>query len=482
MIYFIYPIALATTIQSDFSCNNIDATTTFYSYLKEPSLQASGYTRGLKEGTFNYFENGKVDLSHSMTYYDGKIDADHPPGSDTNSTLQSKLNVDFRGESGISEYYAKGFFPNNRAISAFKKIWSIDYSNSDWMLGGIYKSQRINVEASAKMGPNMSGGDYRFLYHARVENGYLEVKDAAGWSNKTGARRIDWEQEAAMRGKLLDVTNNLEVNSLYRPSAGLYEDWLPCACNGTIPPIEGLDTAWPSPGVYATLLPNMLRPGSCTPYVCTGCQNGLSAKSNIGLSAGSNISPSARSNIGPSTGCQSCNPIGCPSFPAIYTYPDYYGESVSGGLTQEEQNLLKTGERVTAFGDFGLPDIITNNTRYAMSVKNTGDVRLDDVHFDVTIPQGFYITYMDKSQTQILSDGVYYWRIGPLAPLESWDLNLDITPPANSTTKWDTPTDKKTTLSLVQFKAFGTYNGKEFYTPSTNATPNDDWGKPRYSY
>jgi uncharacterized repeat protein (TIGR01451 family) len=138
------------------------------------------------------------------------------------------------------------------------------------------------------------------------------------------------------------------------------------------------------------------------------------------------------------------------------------------------------GERIAAFGDFGLPDSGTNITRYSMSVKNAGDVPLDDVHFDVTIPSGFSIVYMDKSQSQIKS-GTHYWRIGPLAPLESWDLNLDITPP-NNVSNWDSDTTQKATLSKVTFKGFGTYNGKEFYTDPTNATPNDGWGKSRYSY
>jgi hypothetical protein len=484
MIYFVYPIALGATVKSEFSCSNREATTTFYSYLKEPSLQESGYTRGLKAGTFNYFKNGNVDLSHTTVYYDGRIDADHPPGSDTNSTLRSNLNVNFIGESGISEYYAKGFYPNNRAISAFKKIWSIDYSNKDWMLGGIYKSQSINVEASAKLGPNMTGGDFSFLYHANVGNGYLELKDATGWTNKTGSRRIDWEQEAAMKGAVLDVTNNLEVNSLYYASAGLNTDWLPCCSNGTVPAIEGLDTPWPSPGVKATLLPNMKRPGcTCTPYRCDGCKNDQSSKGTsatptaskiVKSTASTSVTPTASTSV-KSTGstCDEscCSEDGCPSFPCIYTYPDESGSSASG-LSDAELNLLRIGERIMVVGEFGKPGL-KNVTSYAMMVKNTGDVPIGMVNFDVKVPEGFNITSTHPSMTGTLEDGTPYWRIGPLAPLDSWDLALEITPP-ETLEKWGEE-DQKAILSTVSLKAFGTYNNGNPFSVEGNLTPNADW-------
>jgi hypothetical protein len=258
------PPAPAPEMHSEFSCNNKDATTTYYSYLKEPKLQESGYARGMKTGSFNYFKNGDVVLKDEMFYYDGLVDPRHPAGTDRNSTVDHYLDVDFIGENGISEYYAKGFFPSNRAISAFKKIWYIDDINKNWQLGGIYNSNRINVEAKAEMGANRSDS-FVFKYHARVNNGILEAKDATGWTNKTGARRLDWEQEALMKGKVLDVTNNLRLAKGKVPYAQPIEEWMPCIFCSLVPPIEPIENEWPSKNVKTLLNDEPCESGDCRP-------------------------------------------------------------------------------------------------------------------------------------------------------------------------------------------------------------------------
>lgn len=243
--------APASSLRSEFICNNKDAITTYYTYLKEPKLQDSGYTRGMKTGSFNYFYNGDVALRDTMEYYDGLVDAKHPSGGDHNSTIDHRLDVDFVGEKGISTYYSQGFFPNNRAVSAGKKIYYIDYSNKSWNLGGIYKSDKISVRGYTKMGANLPNA-FAFWYNGQVENGVMEVSDATGWSNKTGARRIDWEQDALMKGSFLNVTNNLIVER------GLYltkspEDWLPCCFDSLRPPVEPKGGVWPSSSVKSVL-------------------------------------------------------------------------------------------------------------------------------------------------------------------------------------------------------------------------------------
>jgi hypothetical protein len=274
------PPVPATEMHSEFSCSNKDATTTYYSYLRESKLQDSGYSRGMKTGSFNYFKSGDVVLKDDLRYYDGLVDPRHPVGTDRNSTLDHSLDVDFVGENGISEYYAKGFFPSNRAVSAFKKIWYIDESNKNWKLGGIYNSNRINVEAKATMGANRPNS-FDFKYHARVNNGILEAKDATGWTNKTGARRLDWEQEALMKGKVLDVTNNL-VLAKGRVSGAQPDDWMPCLFCSLVPPIEPTDSEWPSSNVKTLLIDGQTcRSGNCGPKSpCEEEENAMQNKSN----------------------------------------------------------------------------------------------------------------------------------------------------------------------------------------------------------
>jgi hypothetical protein len=96
-----------------------------------------------------------------------------------------------------------------------------------------YPSNNITVTGRAHMGPISVTGkpDYYFDYTAKVDNGFLETWDASGWTNKTGARRVDWEKTSQMMGEKIDVTNHLEVKSLFAPGAGGGEDWLPCCGN-----------------------------------------------------------------------------------------------------------------------------------------------------------------------------------------------------------------------------------------------------------
>jgi hypothetical protein len=223
-----------------------DGETTFYSYLKQSDLKESGYTRGLETGSLNYFK-GKATIDDAQTYYDGRIDAKHPanltwnyPDYLHNSTVNHRLTVDYRGKKGLSLFYAKGFYRSNRAVTASKKIW---FGNATY-----YPTRSINLDGNAEMD---MGGKYLMDYNIiKATDAYFVFNDASGLSNKTGSRRIDWEQEGLIKGDISDTQNYLLVNDEFIARAGIRDDWLPCFCfTGLVHPIEpiyGNDSAWPS--------------------------------------------------------------------------------------------------------------------------------------------------------------------------------------------------------------------------------------------
>lgn len=244
--------AYASTVMSELTCKSDNSgTMTHYSYLKEPALERSGYTLGYKTGSFSYLENGTIDFSDKITYYDGQYDSDHDDiDDDRNVTVEHHQYVNFSGVKGISEFYAKGFYPNNRALSAWKKIRYDDIgSYTLYRDNRSYLSNKIVVTADATMGPLPNAdGEYYFKWDAKVTNGVVEVKDATGWTNETGGRRIDWEQDALLMGNV-SVTNILQSRGLLFPAAGGEEDWLPCCFSGTKPQVVSIDSDdnyWPT--------------------------------------------------------------------------------------------------------------------------------------------------------------------------------------------------------------------------------------------
>ena len=100
-------------------------------------------------------------------------------------------------------------------------------------------SNVISVDASAQM-ETTDIMNYRFLYNAKIEDGVFQAKDSTGWTNRTGARKYDWEYESLTSGKTLDVTNNLMESERRPPAAGEFGEWLPCWCSGTMPAIDNL--------------------------------------------------------------------------------------------------------------------------------------------------------------------------------------------------------------------------------------------------
>lgn len=340
---------LSSTIESRFSCDNINSTTTYHTYLRESKLVESGYTTGFKTGSFNYFKGPKAVINDRQIYYDGAVDGDHPvTADDHNASVSHILTVDFIGEkgnaTGISEFFAKGYYTDNRAVSAWKKIWD---ANKD------YPSNNITVRAAATM--NMKG-IYDLKYNAKAENAYAIYTDKVGYSNKTGARRIEWEQSGLMTGEKVQFINDLKASSAYKPRAP-GADWLPCTCfSGTIPaiePIEGKDSEWPSREALAMLEPAQRLPtAACTPYGCKKCPDG-------------------------SDNCTVCSLPNCNNFPGVYGY----GSGISSsGVNMDLPKLPQV--LVESYYVENEEDV----TEYAISVRNLGTSELTEViaYVDIT--------------------------------------------------------------------------------------------------
>ena len=265
----------ATTINSHFHCENTDSDgeTTYYSYLKQSDLKESGFARGLETGSLNYFK-GEATVDDVQVYYDGKIDAKHPANLTNaskdylhNSTVDHTLKVDYQGTHGLSLFYSKGFYNTNRAISASKKIW---FGNDTY-----YPTTSIDLLGIAKMD---MGGKYLMDYNIKEANdAYFVFNDALGFSNKTGSRRIDFEQEGLIKGDISNTQNYLAIEGEFNPRSGIYEDWLPCFCVFSLePPIEGLDSPWPTKEIeYALSHPKEQKSQTIVECENCGCDMGL---------------------------------------------------------------------------------------------------------------------------------------------------------------------------------------------------------------
>jgi len=270
---------LATDIDSTFSCHNVHAQTTFYSYLKSPGLDESQYSRGLKTGTLDYYNGDKADLTDKLVYYDG---TNPDPLADHNASVNHTLTVDFSGKNntsrGVSQFYAQGFYTNNRVVSASKKFW---FNNQTY-----YQTNNISARATGKMSLK---GTYDLKYTASANNAFFTFNDATGFINKTGARKTDWEQEGLLKGDKLSVTNNLRVSGPFIPRAG--GDWLPCTCLSTDPMNLPDLGAWPSPEAFSILQPinSMLLPPNCNGASCRGVKNWRSAGSLLYLDTPSGV-------------------------------------------------------------------------------------------------------------------------------------------------------------------------------------------------
>jgi len=267
MIYIFATIVLTIVLispsqsimQFSYKCDGKGATATTYSYTREPRLQETGYEAGLKTGSFNYLEKGDMKIEENIDYFYGN-------GTNmSNSSIDHSLYVNFTGKRGISEFFGKGFFGNNRYASAWKKI-KYEYSPNMKVDGHnmvARPSNSIVVDASVFMDTTDNRSAYDFNYNAKIENGVIETKDSTGWTNMSGSRRTDWEHETRSIGDKLDITNKLYDSWGLKTRFGPEGDWLPCCYSGTMPAItmrHDVDYPWPSDVTIATLEANRVLP------------------------------------------------------------------------------------------------------------------------------------------------------------------------------------------------------------------------------
>ncbi len=421
----------ATTITSTFECKsteNDSATMTYYNYIEEPKLEKCSYSEGYKTGTLVYLENGDIDFRDYISYYDGLKDATHnEPYVNYSSALQREQKVDFEGDKAIAKIYAKGYFPNNRALSAWKKIrytemWYDVTKISDtdryaYRVGEKYGPMNVEANTDIGMGPMNETGkpfDYYFDYNADVKNGALEVWDSTGWTNETCGKRVDWEQTALMKGNFTAV-NKLVAEGVFIPAAG-DDDWLSC-CIGGNPPIVpscpggngncsiGLTAGyWPNSGVYYTLDPDIILPNSkMLPIQNLGRSDEYRRYSidiaHIGLSSEyERYSNNLIRNIPNDRNYTECNTTDtecAEGYECIYTDLDEgYGYSSPGaGQGTGSSPAGQDGPGIEIFKRVDDFDKVNNTVNYMIRIHNVGNTDLVDVKVVDILPEYLKFNY-----------------------------------------------------------------------------------------
>jgi hypothetical protein len=210
---------LSVDISYDFKCKSNDRNSTLiqYSHLKE-----SGITTDYEASSFNYLANGQIKFEDSIEYLQRGDNADG------NSSIYRNMDVFFEGESSISDFYAKGSYPNSNAISSRKKVWSNAFNDAltshSWrplvpedlnisspygITNAYYSSQNssgysiIHVNAEVAMGSiRKRDADYNLIYDAAILDGVFSILDAAGFINNIGIKDAYWEQNALLKGNI----------------------------------------------------------------------------------------------------------------------------------------------------------------------------------------------------------------------------------------------------------------------------------------
>lgn len=430
----------ATTITSTFECKsteNDSATMTYYNYIEEPKLEKCGYTEGYKTGTLVYLENGDIDFEDYVSYYDGLKDATHnEPFINYSSALQRKQTIDFIGDKAIAKIYAKGYFPNHRALSAWKKIrytemWydvtkvnytnGFAYPNDDYRVGHEYRPMDIKATTDVGMGPiNETGrpADYYFDYNAEVKNGALEIWDSTGWTNETCGKKVDWEQTALVKGNFTAV-NRLVAEGVFIPAAG-EDDWLSC-CIGGNPPIvpscpgDGCPSCpegncsigktsgyWPNSGIYATLDPDIILPNKKMQPIKLGLSNEYGRYS---INFTRNM-PEVRDYEPCNTTETKCTE----GYECVYTEGDglftYSAGEIESGAGPEIDGQ-KVGPGIEVFKEVDNFDPQNNMVKYVIWIHNDGRATLEDVKIVDILPDYFELNYSQIYDNEISTNVDY---------------------------------------------------------------------------
>lgn len=122
-------------MQFQYRCDGKNATATTYSYLKEPRIEETGYTRGLKSSSFNYLENGTIELEENIRYFYGN-------GTNiTNASVEHSMKVDFDGKRGYpnslpraSSQIIDGFLPGKRSDTKKAPILGPSYGKTTQLM------------------------------------------------------------------------------------------------------------------------------------------------------------------------------------------------------------------------------------------------------------------------------------------------------------------------------------------------------------
>jgi uncharacterized repeat protein (TIGR01451 family) len=247
------------------------------------------------------------------------------------------------------------------------------------------------VDAYARMN-RRPGLDYKFTYHAIVDKGVMEIWDSTGWTNKSGSKKIDWEQTALMKGNKLDVVNNLVDFDLNAPALDEDKDWLPCCYSGTKPAIESLDSGWPSDGTFMTLKPGIILPNNYT----LKCSSGHCEKTSVEGTQSIKCTPGkcvAEMIPGKFVTCTSEN---CPGYECIYT-SQQGANAWSQQLNAPALSELYTNYGVTKISvDKAAINISEDVVTYKINVKNVGDTAIFNVRLTDTLPEGMVMGKLEE--------------------------------------------------------------------------------------
>ncbi|MCX6677354.1 MAG: hypothetical protein NTU95_05350 [Methanothrix sp.] len=404
----------------EFSCTGEGATISTYSYLKEPTLDYSGYTRGMKTGSMNYLENGTISQfneKYRYTYGNATPKA--------NSSLTHTMDIKFDGVKGISEFFGQGFFKNNRALSAWKKIRYdiVRYPVKDPQ-GKLILSTRTarNISVTAALTMDMTpGAFYDMDYTAKALDAVIETRDQTRYTNVSKAAGIDWEHETLSRGDVLNITNKLFDSQLYYTLAGP-GDWLPCCMSGTLPPVENEYS--PAMLYPQKIMPNNQSCIECRKECLKECRYTFKLDNCTPISGGVK-----KANCGQTgeTECISkcdnkcserCQDGACDGFECIYTYQNS-SLATAGGL------IFKSPAQLWIDGLMNESDPMDNITFYTnqageearhvfyiLTVKNSGGQVLTDIEIVIRLDKSvkpadkvlseYGVTYNPDAETELV--------------------------------------------------------------------------------
>lgn len=191
----------------------------------------------------NYSRNNSVGWYSLINNLNGT----EPQSTDSNYLMGNKI-IGYGYVSSVDPFRTENIFGNYLSNHSYEIALNSSGSNR------LSRKITYPIEYYSLKGNNISLSnykgktEYKFNYNFKPIDIVMETRDSTGWTNKSGARRNDWEYEAldSDSGKTLGITNDLRDSERILPAGGLEGEWLPCIFKGTIPPIDQPDEGWPS--------------------------------------------------------------------------------------------------------------------------------------------------------------------------------------------------------------------------------------------